>query len=124
MPESLQERIVRAILADLLDRKGFDWIWDSLDRGIKHEVISTWIKLVRQELEPADVKPRVFIYDWKENVNEVIEDVVDVLEEMRPAYAYEHQTGSDDYCLVLSATPMTPEEVERAYNEPEEDEEE
>lgn len=48
MPAST--RIVKRILADVTDRRGWRQEWDQFDEDIKAQIIKTWRRIVREEL--------------------------------------------------------------------------
>lgn len=43
--------IVKAIIKDLINRKGLRQDWDLIDDSIKREIISSWLKIVTEILE-------------------------------------------------------------------------
>ena len=52
--ETVPEKIEFAIRTDLMDRKGFDNIYDELDRETRDEIKERWLKLIREILEYAN----------------------------------------------------------------------
>lgn len=49
--ESKEARIVRLILEDLNNRRGFRQAYDSCDENIQNEIRDAWREIVRKELE-------------------------------------------------------------------------
>lgn len=47
-------RIVRKVLTDLLDRRGFRQAWDSCVQGIKTEIRTALVEIVARELTSKD----------------------------------------------------------------------
>lgn len=48
--DSLAQKIVKAILDELNDRKGFDWWWDELDADIRNEIRDELTEIVEAHL--------------------------------------------------------------------------
>ena len=48
--DSLETRIVSAILWDVTDRRGWRQEWDEFDDGIKKEIVAEWVALVHREI--------------------------------------------------------------------------
>jgi hypothetical protein len=48
--ERLAENIVRTILLDVTDRRGWRQEWDGFDRDIQREIKATWKALILKEL--------------------------------------------------------------------------
>jgi hypothetical protein len=51
----MEKEIVAAIIADLIDRSGFDAIWYNIDDGIKAEIISKWEAIVKRGLNMQSI---------------------------------------------------------------------
>ena len=49
-PTSAAEKILFAVLGDLLGRKGFDDVWDDIDREIKEELLAENLEIVKKNL--------------------------------------------------------------------------
>lgn len=49
-PTDQAERILFGVLDDLIGRKGFDSEWDGLDDGIKEELLTENLEIVRKNL--------------------------------------------------------------------------
>ena len=49
--ESIEARIVRLILEDLNDRRGFRQAFDSCDEDIQIEIRDAWREIVKKELD-------------------------------------------------------------------------
>lgn len=50
MNKKLAAAIVRKVLADLLDRRGFRWAWEGCDAAIKREIRRSLVATVENEL--------------------------------------------------------------------------
>jgi hypothetical protein len=46
----LSRTIVEEIIGDLIDRGGFDGVWDDTDSEIQDEIRDAWIAIVRSHL--------------------------------------------------------------------------
>lgn len=44
------DKIVAAILDDMLGRRGLDGAWDEIDEDIQEEIRATWAAIVQKEL--------------------------------------------------------------------------
>lgn len=47
------ERILDAVLRDILDRRGFRQTWDSVGKDVRAEMRATLLKIVEEELTTA-----------------------------------------------------------------------
>lgn len=48
------EKIVKAILADMTDRRGLRQEWEQIDEDIQAEIKTTWTELVEKELSKKE----------------------------------------------------------------------
>lgn len=51
MADDISIKIVDAILADLMDRRGFRQEWDQCDDEIKIEIRDAWVRIVKEKIE-------------------------------------------------------------------------
>ena len=51
MTEKEAAKAVDLILADLQDRGGFGDVWDGIDDGVRDEIRSKWVRIVKQASE-------------------------------------------------------------------------
>jgi hypothetical protein len=58
---------------------------------------------------------RVLAWDWREQMP--LDSLTRILDELGGVHSYEADTGSDQYAAVFSTSPLTPAEVQQAYEE-------
>jgi hypothetical protein len=51
--------VVRAVVADLIDRNGLRQAWEEIDAGIRREIVESWEKIVRDQIAEVGEVPEV-----------------------------------------------------------------
>lgn len=49
--EDMAERMVAEIMCDVTDRRGWRQAFDEFDEDIRHEILDTWLRIVRDGLK-------------------------------------------------------------------------